>query len=151
MSIETYVANILRLYMELFLACILISIVEVWNRIRKKPLKYWWGIIPCSMLYLFSAAISTFVAYVAYDDPSHPQYDKFKNWGLNDFILHDIKTLIIWLLIGLTLYFASKSDVIKKIRNKRYFVVLIGCLAVVLLIMLVVFWQPGCCITWLGR
>ena len=35
--------------------------------------------------------------YVAYDDISHPNYGRYENWGLNDFISHDIKTLIILL------------------------------------------------------
>ena len=151
MSIETYVAIILRLYMELFLICILIGIIEALNRIRKKPLKYWWGILPCFMLYLFSAAISTFVAYVAYDDISHPNYGRYENWKLNDFILHDIKTLIIWLFIGLLLYFASKSKGIKKILKKRCIVVLIGLLAVFGLIIFIMFWQPACCISSIYR
>lgn len=150
MSIETYVTIILRFYVGLFLLCILISILEIWNRIREKPLKLWWGIIPCSILYLCSATISTFVAYVAYDDLSHPQYDKFENWELYDFILHDIKTLIIWLLIGLVFYFVSKSDVIKKIIKMRYILVLIGIVAILLLIILVMFWQPECCISCLS-
>jgi len=107
MSIETYTTTIIYLYIGLFLFFILIGVADIWNRIWKKTLKYWWGIIPCSIFYLISATFSTFIASIAYDDPADPNYEKYENWELHDFILHDIKTLIIWLFIGILLYLVS--------------------------------------------
>lgn len=114
MSIEAYITFIMRLYGGLFLLVILIGAVEIWNRIRKKTRKYWLGIIPYSILYLISAVFSTFIAFIAYDDPSDPNYARYEDWGLHDFILHDIKTFILWLFIGILLYLAFGSKSTKK-------------------------------------
>ena len=108
MSIEIYTTVIIWLYTGLFLLSIPAGAVEIWNRIRKKTSNYWRGIIPCSILYLISALLSTFAASIAYDDPSDPNYARYENWKLHDFILHDIRTLIIWLCIGMLLYLISK-------------------------------------------
>ncbi|MBD5470215.1 MAG: hypothetical protein HDR19_03640 [Lachnospiraceae bacterium] len=132
MSIEAYTTFIMRLYGGLFLLVILIGAVEAWNRIRKKTRKYWLGIIPYSILYLISAVFSTFIAFIAYDDPSDPNYARYENWGLHDFILHDIKTFILWLFIGILLYLAFGSKSTKKsikmacIILLGFFIILLG-------------------------
>lgn len=146
MNIETYATIVFRLYAGMFLLSVFIGAVGIWKRIRKKPLKFWWGISPCAILYSFFATISTFVAYLAYDDLSHPQYDEFKNWGLYDFILHDVKTLIIWLAIGFLLYFLSENNVIKGNVKKKIIWAVIGVVVVLLLVMFVASWEPACCI-----
>ena len=64
-----------------------------------------------------------------YDDPTEPGYTTFKNWRLYDFILNDIRMLIIWLFIGALLYI-----VVKRIESRRPikkgFVILLAVLAV---------------------
>ena len=109
MSIDTYTLGIAWFYIGLFLLFVLAGIVEIWHRIRKGPLKHWWGITPCGILYSLSACVSTLSAGIAYNDISDPNYGRYGGWELTDFILHDVKTLAIWLLIGLTVYFVSKS------------------------------------------
>ena len=102
MSIDTYTLGIAWFYIGLFLLFVLAGIVEIWHRIRKGPLKHWWGITPCGILYSLSACVSTLSAGIAYNDISDPNYGRYGGWELTDFILHDVKTLAIWLLIGLT-------------------------------------------------
>ena len=114
MSIEAYTTFIMRLYGGLFLLVILIGTVEIWNRIWKKTRKYWLGIIPYSILYLISAVFSTFIAFISYDDPSYPNYARYENWGLQDFILHDIRTFIVWLFIGILFYLVLGRKSTKK-------------------------------------
>lgn len=147
MNIETYVTIVLRLYAGLFLLSAFAGAVGIWKRVREKPLKFWWGISPCAILYSFFASLSTFVAYLAYDDPSHPQYHEFKDWGLYDFMMHDVKTLIIWLAIGFLFYFASENKVVRGIMKKRIIWVAAGLLVVILLILFMVSWEPACCIS----
>ena len=114
MSIEAYTTFIIRLYSGLLLLAILLGAIETWNRIRKKTRKYWLGTIPCSILYLISAVFSTFIASMAYDDPSDPNYARYENWGLQDFILHDIRTFIVWLFIGILFYLVLGRKSTKK-------------------------------------
>lgn len=109
MSIETYTTIIISIYTGSFLLAVLIGAVTIINRIRKRSPKYWRGIIPCSILYLLSAMFSTFAASIAYDDPADPNYARYKGWEFHDFILHDIRTLIIWLFIGISFYLISKK------------------------------------------
>ena len=140
MSIVTYTLGIAWFYIGLFLLFVLAGIVEIWHRIRKGPLKHWWGITPCGILYSLSACVSTLSAGIAYNDISDPNYGRYGGWELTDFILHDVKTLAIWLLIGLTVYFVSKS------RWRKYILAAAGILLVILLILYVLTWQPECCI-----
>ena len=114
MSIETYTTFIIRFYSGLLLLVLLLDAVKTWNRIRKKTRKYWLGIFPCSILYLITAIFSTFIASMAYDDPSDPNYARYENWGLQDFILHDIRTLLLWLFIGILLYLILGRRTTKK-------------------------------------
>ena len=114
MSIEAYTTFIIRLYGWLLLFVILLGAVEAWNRIWKKTRKYWLGIIPCSILYLISAVFSTFIASIAYDDPSDPNYARYENWGLQDFVLHDIRTLFLWLFISILIYLVLGRKTTKK-------------------------------------
>lgn len=109
MNIETYTTIIIYIYTGSFLLAVLIGIVAIINRIRKRASKYWRGIIPCSILYLLSAMFSTFAASIAYDDPADPNYARYKGWELHDFVLHDIRTFIIWLFIGISFYLISKK------------------------------------------
>lgn len=121
MSIETYAAIMNALYIGLFLLFVFSGIVLTWDRIRKNTLRYWW-IFPCSIFYVVSALFSTFTAYIAHDDPADPNFRRYENWGLKDFVLHDIKTLIIWLLIGAALHFVFDRRECKK-------VIKVGCIA----------------------
>ena len=114
MSIEAYTTFIIRLYSGLLLLIIFLGAIETSNRLRKKTRKYWLGIIPCSILYLMSAVFSTFIASMAYDDPSDPNYARYENWGLQDFILHDITIFILWLFIGILFYLVLGRKTTKK-------------------------------------
>jgi len=134
MRIETYTRGILYLYSGLFLFSILMGIAEIWTRIRKKTLKYWGGLLPCSILYLIFAMFSTFIASIAYDDPADPNYTRYKNWLLHDFILHDVKTFLLWLFIGLLLYSMSEW---KSMKAKHMFTICF--LAVLLTAVIVLF------------
>ena len=135
MSIEAYTTFIIRLYGGLLLLVIFLGAIETWNRIRKKTRKYWLGIIPCSILYLISAVFSTFIASIAYDDPSDPNYALYENWGLQDFIIHDIRTFIVWLFIGTLLYLVFGRKTTKK-SIKIGSTILLGFLMVLLEMML---------------
>jgi len=137
MSIEAYTTFMLRLYSVLFLLVILTGALGAWNRIRKKTLKYWWGFIPCATLYLIFAMISTFIASIAYNDPSDPNYARYENWGLHDFILHDLKTFVIWLFIGGLLYLVLGRKSTKK-PIKIACTILLGLFMV--LLEMVLFW-----------
>ena len=61
------------------------------------------------MIYLIFAAFSTFTAHIAYDDPADPNYSIYKDWGLHNFILNDIKMLAIGVFIAALLYFVFES------------------------------------------
>ncbi|MBD5479471.1 MAG: hypothetical protein HDR14_09295 [Lachnospiraceae bacterium] len=103
MSIETYADIMMKFYMGLFLLSVFAGVIAIWSKIRKKTLKYWW-LIPCTILYSIVAVFNVFIASIAYDDPADPNYRIYKNWELKDFILNDIKVLIIWLFIVAVLY-----------------------------------------------
>lgn len=114
MSVETYTTMITRLYMGLFFVSVLMSIVGIWHRIRKKTLKHWW-MIPYSIIYPIFAVCSTITAYIAYDDPSDPNFRTYKNWELRDFAFNDLKMLVIWLAVGVLLYLIfRKRNPVKK-------------------------------------
>jgi len=104
MNIETYATVIVYFYIGIFFLLIPVGIVSLWKRIRRKTAKCWW-LIPYSMLYLLFAIFGTFTAYIAYDDLSDPNYRTYEGWELHDFVLNDIKRFILWLLIGVLLYF----------------------------------------------
>lgn len=104
MSIEAYTTIVLRLYLFLFLLLILVGIGMLWRRLQKKPVRYWWA-VPYSMVSLIFAVFSTAVAAIAYDDPADPNYRIYALWELRDFVLQDIKTLAIWVLLGVLLCF----------------------------------------------
>lgn len=124
MSIEMYVTSVICLYIGLFLLAVVMGLAAIWRRIRKKTLKCWW-LIPCSMLYLIFTTCITFTAYIAYDDPADPNYSIFKDWGLHDFILNDIKMLAIWAFIGALLYLVFE----RKKCNKS---IRVGCSALLI-------------------
>lgn len=134
MSIETYTRDIIYLYIGLFLFSVFMGIVRIWKRIRKKKLKYWGGLLPCSFLYSLSTMFSTFIASIAYDDIADPNYARYMNWTLRDFILHDIKTFLLWLFIGLLLYSISEW---KSMKIKHMYIVCF--LAVLLTAVIVLF------------
>lgn len=99
-----------------------------------KPFKYWW-IIPYSLLYLLSAQMLTFTAYIAYDDPADPNYMHYKDWELKDFILSDIKRLVIWLFIGVILFLILKKGTKKINLALRCIIGILAVLAVLALIL----------------
>lgn len=103
MSVETYATIMLNLYLGLFLLSVFVGVLAIWKWIRKKAFRYW-PLIPYATFYTIFAEFHTFIAYIAYDDPADPNYNIYKNWGLSDFILNDLKALIIGLFIGALLY-----------------------------------------------
>ena len=136
MSIEEYTRIVFYFYLGIFLFSVLIGFIEILRRLWKKTSKFWLGIVPCAIFYSFSAALSTFSASIAYDDIADPNYMKYKDWGLTDFILHDIKTFFIWLFISILLYFVFGRESTKK-SIKKAFAVILG----VLIILFVLFLQ----------
>lgn len=108
MSIDFYCMGIIYLYIGLMFLLLGVGVVGIWFRIRKKPFKYWW-LIPYSLLYVIFAQCLTGTAYIAYDDVADPNYMNYKGWVLEDFILNDIKRLIIWLGIGAVLFLIIKK------------------------------------------
>ena len=70
----------------------------------------------------------------------NPNYVRYAGWELPNFIFHDIRMPVIWLLIGLAVYFTSKS------KWKIQILAAIAVLMVILMILWVVTWQPPCCI-----
>lgn len=124
MGIEMYITSVIYLYIGLFLLAVVMGIVAIWHRIRKKTLKCWW-LIPCSMLYLIFTTCITFTAYIAYDDLADPNYSTYRNWGLRNFILNDIKMLAIWVFIGELLYLVFE----RKKCNKS---ISVGCTALLI-------------------
>lgn len=139
MSIDSYTTAICFFYLGLFFFFVLAGIVDICHRVRKGPLKHWWGITPCGILYAFFACVSTLSADTAYDDIADPNYARYGGWELSDFIFHDIRTLVIWVLIGLAVYFVSKS------RWKFYILAAIGILLTILWMINIITWQPECC------
>lgn len=103
MSIEAYADIMIRFYVALFLFSVFAGVVAIWNKIRKRTLKYWW-IIPCTTIYAIIAAFHVFVPYIAYDDPADPNYRIYEKWELQDFILNDLKLLIIGLFVVALFY-----------------------------------------------
>lgn len=73
--------------------------IAIVRRIRKRTVKYWW-LIPCVMVYSIAAVCNTFIAGIAYDDPADPNYGIYKGWALRDFILNDLKVLVIGLFLA---------------------------------------------------
>lgn len=136
MSIETYTTIITRFYIVLFLFSVFTGIAALYKKIRKKPLRCWW-LIPYSMIYSIFALCNTSIAFIAYDDPSDPNYQRYQNWKLHDFVIHDMKTLMIWLLIGGLLYFLLERKHLKIKKNVMYRV--LAFIAVLFIIMIILF------------
>ena len=113
MSIEMYTDGVIVVHMVLFLCLIVAGIAAMWRRIGKGKLKYWW-LIPCSLYYSVFAVLGTFMASMAYDDPADPNFGRYGNWGLHNFILNDLARLIIWIVIGLLFYLAFEQKDCKK-------------------------------------
>ena len=134
MSINIYCVGIICFYIGLTLLFLCIGIVGIWNQIHQNPFKYWW-IIPYSLLYLLSAQMLTFTAYIAYDDPADPNYMHYKDWELKDFILSDIKRLVIWLFIGVILFLILKKGTKKINLALRCIIGILAVLAVLALIL----------------
>lgn len=135
MSIEVYTTIINYCYIGLLLFLMLTGVVELWKKIRKKPSKYRL-LIPYSIIYLFIAMVSSFAASIAYDDPADPNYWRYQNWDLCDFILHDIKMLIIWLLIGILFYRLKQKNICKKTHENILYGIMISFIVVLAAIMI---------------
>ncbi|MFG6369063.1 MAG: hypothetical protein K1W16_11675 [Lachnospiraceae bacterium] len=122
MRIDTYVNIMKYFFVGLFLLSILTGIVAIWKRIQKKPLKYEW-ISPLTMIYSIFGLCNTFLAYIAYDDISDPNYSRYENWGLHNFILNDLKMLILWLFISVIVFviFSRKQCKISN-RSENLFI-----------------------------
>lgn len=140
MSIEAYGRIMCIFYIGLFLVSVLVGIIAVgYTILRKKPLKYGW-IIPCITVYSIFALCNTFVPSIAYDDVSHPNYSNYENWQHFNFILNDIKMLLIWLIIGILIYFVfrrKKVETSQKTGGRALF--FIGTALFVLMIFLLVY------------
>lgn len=116
MSVEAYTDDIIIIHMVLFLCLILAGVAAVWRKIRKKEVKRWW-LVPCAMYYSVCAVFGTFMAFMAYDDPADPNFARYGNWELHNFILNDMGRLIVWLCIGLLFYLAfERKDCKKAVR-----------------------------------
>lgn len=126
--IETYSAIMAYLYTGLFLLSVLAGLLAVWNRIRKRAFPYWW-VVPYSAVYSIAALCNTFIAYLAYDDISHPNYERYANWKLHHFILNDVRMLAAGLLIGAGLFFLHKRKESKPSAKR-------GCIAVLVFLLL---------------
>lgn len=133
MSIDSYCMGVIYFYIGLMLLFLCMGVVEIGYKIRQKPFKHWW-VIPYSLLYLISAQILTFTAYIAYDDPADPNYMHYKDWGLKDFILNDIKRFAIWLFIGVILFIILKKGTPKINLAIRC---IIGVLAVLVVLVMI--------------
>ena len=133
MSIDNYCMGVIYFYIGLMLLFLCMGVVGIWNKIRQKPFKYGW-IIPYSLLYLISAQILTFTAYIAYDDPADPNYMHYKGWGLKDFVLNDIRRFVIWLFIGVILFIILKKG---NPKIKLAIRCIIGILAVLVVLVMI--------------
>lgn len=109
MSIERYTLFMACFHGGLFFFLIVAGVVEFFIRIRKRTLKFWW-VTPCAISYSQWATVITTAVYMVLDDVSHPDYWKYKDWGLWDFVFLHIKILIIWLLIGALFYFLFEKS-----------------------------------------
>ena len=108
MSIETYANTMIYFFLALFLLSVLADVIVILSIIRKRPLKYW-RIMVWSTLYALFAMYNTSIAYIAYDDPSDPNFLRYENWNLHDFVVSDIKMLIFWLFLGALIYLISEK------------------------------------------
>lgn len=136
MNIESYTTFTMYFYAGLFLLFTFIGIVWIIVGIRKKTFRYWW-IVPCSMFYAVFALFSTCIAYMAYDDPSDPNYRIYEGWNLQNFIFNDIKMFVIWLLaIGLLFLFYKKKSQQKSVKTKSiaFFIFLMILIIVIILL-----------------
>lgn len=116
MSIETYTDGIMFLHLGLFICLVIAGIAVIWRKICGKKTKCWW-LIPCAMYYSVFVVIGTFMASMAYDDPADPNFARYGNWELRNFILNDMGRLIVWLCIGLLFYLAfERKDGKKAVR-----------------------------------
>ncbi len=78
MCIDIYVSIMEYFFSRLFLLFTFIGIIAIWRRMRKKPLKYGW-VIPLIMVYSIFALYNIFIASIAYDDISDPNYSRYKS------------------------------------------------------------------------
>lgn len=109
MSIERYTLFMACFHGGLFFFLIVVGVVEFFIRIRKRILKFWW-VTPCAISYSQWTTMLTLKVYMVHDDVSHPDYWKYMDWRLRDFVFLNIKILIIWLLIGALLYFLFEKS-----------------------------------------
>lgn len=117
MSIETYANTMIYFFLALFLLSVLADVIVILSIIRKRPLKYW-RIMVWSTLYALFAMFNTSIAYIAYDDPSDPNFWRYENWNLHDFVVSDIKMLIFWLFLGALIYLISEKANGKKTETE---------------------------------
>lgn len=140
MNIETYGWIMCIIFTGLFAVSVLAGIIALgYNIVKRKPLKYGW-IIPCVIVYSVFALFNTFVPSIAYDDISHPNYSRYEGWSLPDFILNDIKMLLLWVFIGIFLYFRfhkKETAGFQKAGGRTLFI--LGAVLFVLMIFLFVF------------
>lgn len=140
MNIETYGRVMGIIFIDLFIVSVLAGIIAIgYTIIKRKPLKYGW-IIPCVIVYSVFALFNTFVPFIAYDDISDPNYSRYEDWELPDFILNDIKMLLIWVFIGILIYFRfskKKSDSFQKADGRTRFI--LGAVLFVLMIFLFIY------------
>lgn len=142
MNIETYARFVSKLYIGIFVSTTLMCIVEIWNRLRNQKATLWAGIFPCSFLYSISALLSTLFGFIAYDDLSNPNYARYENWALHDFVLQDIRTFLIWLSIGISLYLLSEWNSPKKSIHKKRLILFIFIFILLSIILKLFMQQP---------
>lgn len=107
-EVETYWTAMCWLYLILFLIGIIFEIAELVYRIRKRCWRFWW-VTPLGTGWAFCGLIGLMSAAGARDDPSSPGYDIYRGWGLREFALRDLRTLGVWILLGLAVYLACEK------------------------------------------
>lgn len=140
MSIETYTDSIMFLHIGIFICLVFTGIVMAWRKLCGREVKQWW-IIPCIMYYCTCAVFGTLMAFMAYDDPADPNFSRYGNWKLHNFILNDLARLIIWSAIGLLFYLAFERKDCKravKIIGTQVMVVLT---ALFIMLMVMIIWS----------
>lgn len=107
MQIETYAFMMSYFYLGMFFFSGLLGVIALWKKVKKKSFRHGW-VIPWMIGYFLIAMYHVFIPYMAYDDPSDPNYKWYEGWGLRDFVFHDLKLLVTGLLVGALLCFIRK-------------------------------------------
>lgn len=125
---ETYDSTVFIICYVGFFLSIITGIIHA---LCKKTLRYVW-LFGCIAGFCFSTVIAHISFSLAYDDPSAPNYEGYKNWNIYRFILSDIIRLIIWSGIGVLNYLAFIKQ---NKRLKKLFTVVMGLLLIMIMLL----------------